>query len=326
VLRSIAAGVSLSLAAAALTATAAAGTAVRHADGSGAITAEILMPGTPSASVGGFYAAVGSSVAKSEHLRLKLTNAGPGVFDTIPQIASGVAPFSLTDSGFVLTARSQGIRAIQIFAPYNSPVCVMFHPSENIHSFADLSGHTIAVTPGAPWWLWVQAKYHPTNINVVNYSYTIAPWISDANMVQQCFITNEPFVAKQQGVPVQTLLVSKSGFNLYDDVLFTTASEIAQHPDVVAAVVKAVAAGWVSYWAHPGPTNAYLRTLGDTESAAQMAYEHQVLYAIRTTPVGFAAPTRMKQAADQMYSIAAISKQIDQNWQRSFTNAYLPQS
>lgn len=288
------------------------------------ITAEILMPGLPSSAVGGFYAAVNSSVAKSEHLKLRLKSAGPAVFDTIPQVAGGVAPFSLTDSGYVLTARSQGIKAVQIFAPYNSPVCVMFHPSANIKSWSDLSNKTIAVTPGAPWWLFIMAKFHPKNVNVVNYSYTIAPWISDPNMVQQCFITNEPYLATKQGVPNKTLLVSAAGFNLYDDVLFTTEAEIKNHPDVVAAVVKAVAAGWVTYWAHPSATNQALLKLGDSETLAQMAYVHKVLLKIDTSPVGFAAPSQMHLAAQQMFEIKAINKGTADSWRKSFTNAYLP--
>jgi NitT/TauT family transport system substrate-binding protein len=288
------------------------------------LSATILMPGTAGAAVGGFYTAI--QEAKRFHLKLTLKSAGPGVFDTIPQVASGEAAFSLTDSGFVLTARSQGINVVQVFAPYNSPVCVMFHPSENIHSFADLNGHTIAVTPGAPWWLWVQAHYHLTNVNVVNYSYTIAPFISNPNMVQQCFITNEPYVATHQGVPNRTLLVSKAGFNLYDDVLFTTRDEIRKHPDVVAAVVKAVTAGWTAYWKHPAPTNRLLPSYGDTESPAQMVYVDRVLKAIRTIPVGYSAPARMHQAADQMLQIKAISPAVARDWKASFTNAFLPRS
>ncbi|MBO0729914.1 MAG: ABC transporter substrate-binding protein [Acidimicrobiaceae bacterium] len=284
------------------------------------------MPGTPSASVGGFYAAVDSSVAQSEHLKLSLPSAGPAVFNTIPQVASGKATFSLTDAGFVLQARSQGIKAVQVFAPYNSPVCVMFHPSEGIHSWSDLNGHTIAVTPGAPWWEYVKAKYHLNKVNVVNYSFSIAPFISNRNMVQQCFITNEPYVATHQHVPNQTLMVASTGFNLYDDVLFTTQAEIQNHPDVVRAVVRAVAAGWQTYWSNPGPINAKLPSLGDQESAAQMTYEDQQLGAIKTTPVGFAEPARMHQAADQMRSIGAISAATDANWQASFNNSFLPSS
>lgn len=290
------------------------------------ISASILMPGTPSASVGGFYAAVNSSVAHSEHLQLSLPAAGPAVFDTIPQVASGKATFSLTDAGFVLQARSQGIKVVQVFAPYNSPVCVMFHPSENIHSWSDLNGHTIAVTPGAPWWEYVKAKYKLNHVNVVNYSYSIAPFISNPNMVQQCFITNEPYVATHQHVPNETMLVSSTGFNLYDDVLFTTEAEIQNHPDVVRAVVKAVAAGWQEYWSNPGPVDTKLPSLGDQESAAQMAYENQQLAAIKTSPVGYAVPARMHQAADQMRSIGAISAATDRDWQSSFTNSFLPSS
>ncbi len=85
-------------------------------------------------------------------------------------------------------------------------------------------------------------------------------------MVQQCFITNEPYVASHEGYPNTTLLVNKSGFNDYDDVLFTTQSEIKNHPKLVSDVVHAVEAGWSNFWANPSPTDkALASTYGDTE-------------------------------------------------------------
>src|SRR5579875_1098150 len=128
------------------------------------------------------------------------------------------------------------------------------------------------------------------------------------------------------GVPNRTLLVSKAGLNLYDDVLFTTRDEIRKHPDVVPAVVKAVTAGWTAYWKHPAPTNRLLPSYGDTESPAQMVYVDRVLKAIRTIPVGYSAPARMHQAADQMLQIKAISPAVARDWKASFTNAFLPKS
>ncbi len=126
-------------------------------------TAQILIPGLASTSIGGYYTGAMTSVPKKEHLKLEFPSAGPGGFDTIPQVASGQYPFSLTDAGFVYTAHDSGIPVVQVFAPYNSPVCLMSHPAEHVKSFSDLNGKDVEVTATAPYWLYIEHKYklHP---------------------------------------------------------------------------------------------------------------------------------------------------------------------
>jgi NitT/TauT family transport system substrate-binding protein len=289
-------------------------------------TAQILIPGTASASIGGFYAAAMTSVAKKEHLKLEFPPAGPGNFDTIPQVAAGQYPFSLTDAGFIYTARDSGTPVVQVFAPYNSPVCLMSHPAEHVKTFTDLNGKDVEVTASAPYWLYLKNKYHLHPAKTINYFFSLAPWISDKNMVQQCFITNEPFVASHEGYPNTALLVNKSGFNDYDDVLFTTENEIKTHPKLVSDVVHAVLAGWQDFWANPGPTDKVLPSYGDQETRAQMAYEHKELLAIDTHPVGYAKPIKMEQSANQLYSVNVIKKSTLMNWKAAFTNSFLGKS
>ena len=288
------------------------------------ITATILIPGTPGATVGGYIAAVTSPVAKKLHLHLKLTNAGPTTFDTIPQVASGETTFTITGTTLLFPARAQNIPVVQVFAPINSPICVMYHPTAGITSWSDLNGKTVEATPGAVWWTYVKNKYSLTKVNVVNYSGSLAEFISTKNVAQQCFITNEPYQATQQGIPNKTMLVSSTGFNLYDNTLVTTQSEIKNNSAVVSAVVKAVQAGWTSFWKNPTPVYAKLPSYGAKESQGQMVYQYKKLKPIRVTPVGFQKPTRMKLAANQEASVGAITTANAAAWKSSFTNKYLP--
>jgi NitT/TauT family transport system substrate-binding protein len=288
------------------------------------VTATLLLAGTPGATVGGYIDAPSTSVAKSEHLDLVLKAAGPAVFDTIPQVASGETDFTVTGTTLLFPARAQHIPIVQLFAAIGSPICVMSHPTQHITTWSQLSGHTIEVTPGAAWWTYVKNKYHLTNMNVVNYSGSLAEFIANKKMTQQCFITNEPYVATQQGVPNSAMLVSTTGFDPYDNVLVTTQKEISSDSTLVEDVVKAIVAGWQEFWAHPTSAYAKLPSYGTTEKIGEMKYQYSKLKGIRTTPVGYQEPSRMHLTAEQEASVKAIPESDVAGWQGSFTNKFLP--
>ena len=153
----------------------------------------IMLPGTPGAAAGGFFAASAPAIQSKYALNIKLPQAGQGIFNTIPQVASGAAQFSLSSSANILTGRAEKIPVVQVFAGYNYPTCFMSHPESNIKTFADLNGKTVAVTPGSAYWLFIKAKYKLDAVKEVAYSGGIGPWVADKSLVQQCVSINEPY-------------------------------------------------------------------------------------------------------------------------------------
>src|ERR1035438_2930645 len=105
---------------------------------------------------------------------------------------------------------------------------------------------------------------------------SIASFLSDPGYVQQIFVTNEPFFAKQAGADVRTLMISSSGYDPYR-VSFTTREFAAQHPDQVAKFVRASIRGWQAYLSDPAATNALLLKLNPALNPAQEAYSAQAL-------------------------------------------------
>src|SRR5690606_11933917 len=71
----------------------------------------------------------------------------------------------------------------------------------------------------------------------------LTSFLADETMVRQCFVTQEPFFAEQQGAEVGTLLIADSGYAPYR-VIFTSRDFLARHPDVVRAFVSASARGF----------------------------------------------------------------------------------
>jgi NitT/TauT family transport system substrate-binding protein len=197
----------------------------------------------------------------------------------------------------------------------------MYHPNSGISTIADLNGKTIAVTPGASYWLYLKKKYNITNAHEVNYTGSIASFASDSSLSQQCFYTNEPFQATEQKIPHSVFLVSETGWASYSDTLFTTTSEVSSHADVVRNLVQAFEDGWKDYLANPQPVFTYLTQQGDKETPAQMSYVQDSLKTkFNAGKLGNNDPTRMKDVATQLQSIGLLPSTFD--YTPAFTNTF----
>lgn len=283
----------------------------------------IMLPGLPGAAAGGFFAASTPAIQSKYALNIKLTQAGQGIFNTIPQVASGAAQFSLSSTSNILTGRAEKIPVVQVFAGYNYPTCFMSHPESNIKTFADLQGKTIAVTPGSAYWLYIKAKYKLDAVKEVAYSGGIGPWVADKNLVQQCVSLNEPYLAEQQKVPHQELLVADSGFNPYQNILFTTEDVIKNNTQLVKDVVAAVAEGWKVYLADPAATNQLMIKAGSDQTEAQMNFVVKELKdKLFPSKIGFTDPTRVEQLHSQLREVNVLKADLD--WKASFTNDFVP--
>ena len=283
----------------------------------------IMLPGLPGAAAGGFFAASTPAIQSKYALNIKLTQAGQGIFNTIPQVASGAAQFSLSSTANILTGRAEKIPVVQVFAGYNYPTCFMSHPESNVKTFADLQGKTIAVTPGSAYWLYVKAKYKLDAVKEVAYSGGIGPWVADKNLVQQCIALNEPYLAEQQKIPHQELLVADSGFNPYQNILFTTEDVLKNQTQLVKDVVAAVAEGWKVYLADPAATNQLLMKAGSDQSEAQMNFVVKELKdKFFPARIGFTDPARIEQLHTQLREVNVLKADLD--WKASFTNDHLP--
>ena len=100
----------------------------------------------------------------------------------------------------------------------------------------------------------------------------LARFMSNPGFVQQCFLTNEPFFARQRGANVGALLIASDAYEPYR-VMFTGNEFLAKHPDVVAKFVRASVHGWVDYLTgDPTPANQLLAAKRSDLSPEFMAY------------------------------------------------------
>ncbi|HUV68236.1 MAG TPA: ABC transporter substrate-binding protein [Terracidiphilus sp.] len=225
---------------------------------------------------GGFYAAQLLGYYKSEGLDvsfLPLSQYGSAA----QMVATGKADIGLGSSDQVLEWNSNGLPLVGFYATMqHDPQAVMVHANSPIHDFKDLEGSTIAAQTGATWLKYVIARYKLNNVRQIPATLSIANFLADQGYVQQIFVTNEPFLAKQAGADVRALLISSSGYDPYR-VAFTTRDFASQHADLLRKFAYASARGWQAYLRDPTATNAYLLKLNPALNPEQEAFAAKAL-------------------------------------------------
>lgn len=200
---------------------------------------------------GGYYAAVQDGLYEKAGVKVKLIPGGPNVAG-YSLVSTGKAEFAQMDTAGILQSREQGLPVVGVFADLQlSPQVLMYHKSNPVKSFADLAGRQVAVTPGAPYWDYIVAKYKlEGKVQQVNYTGQVATFLNDKKLVSQGYAVAEPYTIEQAGGDIDYLLVSDSGFSPYG-VLGTNEEFLKNNRAVVKAVVEASQEGWSRYVANP---------------------------------------------------------------------------
>jgi NitT/TauT family transport system substrate-binding protein len=127
----------------------------------------------------------------------------------------------------------------------HDPQAIIFHKESGVQGFKDLDGKTIMAVPGAAWITFTERKYH-VKISVTPLDYGLSRFMADKQFVQQCFVTNEPYYVRQQGVDPGILMLSETGFAPYR-VWYTSRDFIRKNPEAVRAFTAASIRGWSDY-------------------------------------------------------------------------------
>lgn len=222
---------------------------------------ELQLNWLPEAEHGGFFAAEVHGLNAERRLRVKFLPGGPGV-KVIENVASGKVLFGVANADQVLLGRAQEADVVAVFAPIQqSPRSIMVHKKSGITKFEDLKDMTLAINPNQTFLGFLKKRLPLTDVRIIKYPNSLAPFLNDERMGQQAYVFSEPFVAKQQGVETNNLMVSELGFNPYTSVLITRAEVIASQPELVQRMVEASVLGWKKYLSEPTPTNEHIHGL-----------------------------------------------------------------
>lgn len=223
----------------------------------------------PEPQFGGFYQAREDGTFGAAGLEVEFLEGGSGT-PTAQMIDAGRAEFGIVSADELVTLRARGGDIVALFAVYQTnPQGLMTHEARGITSLKQLleTPGTVAWQAGLPYVAHFRKNYDLSRLTQVPYTGGF-PFLASPDFTQQCFVTSEPILARQQGHAVSTFLIAESGYNPYTTVLVTRRDFLQRNPELVARMTRAVQAGWAAYLTDPSAANVVMQRLNPAMDAA----------------------------------------------------------
>lgn len=207
---------------------------------------------------GGYYQALAKGYYAEEGLDVDILPGGPNA-QVMTGVATGRAQLGMTNGDDVIVAIARGVPLKMVAAEMQRDAQgILYHEENPIRELRDLNGKTLMAGAGSVWIQLMQQKYGIT-FNLMPLVGDLARFMNDPKFVQQCFVTNEPYFARQRGAKVGALLIAHPGYEPYR-VMFTSDAFLKENPEIVRKFVRASIRGWVDYLTgDPAPGNALLK-------------------------------------------------------------------
>lgn len=200
---------------------------------------------------GGFYQALTSGEYARRGLDVQIVQGGPGV--NVPQLlASGAVEAGMGSNSFIVMNLAQEqvpVKAVAAFMQ-KDPQVLIAHPDPNLKGIADLRGRPVLLADASvtAFWVWLKSKYGFSDDQVRKYTFNSAPFLADKRVVQQGYLTSEPYtIEKQSGLKPKVFLLADEGYPGYATMVLFPDRFIAEKPPAVQAFVEATAIGWRDY-------------------------------------------------------------------------------
>lgn len=209
---------------------------------------------------GGFYQALATGQYRKAGLDVDIRMGGAQV--NITQLmAAGQADCIMGASDMqVVMARENGVPLVTVAAMFQKdPDALIAH--EDVHSLEEMRNHTILIAASSyqNFWPWLKARYGFTDAQARPYTFNVQPFVADRSLVQQGYVTSEPYALQKAGVKANAFLLSDYGYPAYSTTIVCMENTVRTRHAALAAFVRASAEGWKSYLADPAPGNALIR-------------------------------------------------------------------
>lgn len=290
--------------------------------------AKIVLNWFPKAQHGGVYAAQEQGIFEQNGFDVAIEPGGPQV-SAVQIVASGNAEFGLAHADQIVIAKNQGIELVVVAAALQgSPQAFMFQENVEITDFEDLNGRTVFIQPGITYWDFLKKQYDLSGVKEMTYTGQHVNFLADPESVTQSFVTSEPFFMEKEGVKVKTLLVSESGYDPYNVVLFVTKEYLEENRDTVASFVKAFSEGWMSYKDTSAEVNDAIFAANPNIALDAIQFEdesqREFVYGGDAAEHGFGYMTeeRWSTLIDQLSELGLLKEKFDAN--EIFTTEFLP--
>ena len=219
------------------------------------VAVSIRLPWFPGSQFAGSYVAQEKGFFADEGLEVTIN---PGGFDTnsITLVAAGTDTFGMHDTNSLVFASVEEIPLITVATFLQKhPGAIMALAEKGYETLDDLVGARIGFQEGGPWMLTqamlVKNGIDPDSLEQQTIGFDLTALFEGQIDLQTVFATTEPIIAAAQGVDTTVFVPYDYGVETSANALFTSQSYFEENPDVVCAMVRAMARGWEYVFENP---------------------------------------------------------------------------
>jgi NitT/TauT family transport system substrate-binding protein len=282
---------------------------------------------------GGFYQALATGIYKEHGLDVEIKMGGPQVNGT-QLLVSGRYDMLMGYPIGNINAVEKGLPVKTVAASMQGdPQALIAHPGvESLEQIKEEGLPVyIATHAHSTFWPWLKAEYGFEDDVVNAYTFSVAPFLTNENIVQQGYLSSEPFAIQKGGVEPNVFLLSDYGYPPYATTIETTTSMIEERPDVVKRFVRASMEGWKSYLENPEAGNKLIMEENPEMTPEQIAYgiekmkEYELVTGgdAQTMGIGVMTDERWNKIKDFMVEAGLVSAALDLN--DVYTREFLPE-
>ncbi|HEY2876380.1 MAG TPA: ABC transporter substrate-binding protein [Reyranella sp.] len=166
---------------------------------------------------GGFYQAIAAGLYRKAGIECDLRQGGPNL-NTTQLLLAGRVDMIMSGSFEAFNLVREGAPFYTIAAIFQKdPQVLIAHPDTGFDSFEKLKGRTVLIGSGGrvTYWPFLRHKYGLSDSQLRPYTFNMAPFLADKNLVQQGFLTSEPYSIEQAiGKPPAVLLMPTPAFRI----------------------------------------------------------------------------------------------------------------
>ncbi len=231
---------------------------------------------------GGFYQAVAAGLYKKHGIDCEVRMGGPQISNS-QLLMGGRVDFVMSAGLEALNYAREDLPFFCIAAIFQKdPQVLIAHAGSGNDSFEKLKGKTILVGAGGriTYWPFLKAKYGYADEQMKPYTFNLAPFLADKNLVQQGFLSSEPYAMRQAGADPVVMLIADAGYENYNTTIATSRKLATEKKDLVQRFVTASLEGWAQYLkggAEIEAANALIKKDNPDMSDDKIAYAIKVM-------------------------------------------------
>lgn len=268
----------------------------------------------------GYYAAKEKGYYEQEGLLVDILEINTKK-DTITQVVNGEVNFAVGDSG-ILLHYSHGDPVIALAAIFqHNPLVFISKRASGIISPYEMKGkrimfHFIGGDDAPLRAILSEANLDDAQYILVNHTFKIEDFLLDKVDVISAYLSNEPFDLKKRHIPFNVINPQNYGIDFYGDLLFTSKSELENHPHRVEKFRRATIKGWDYALRHPDEIIQIIHDQYHSQKSIEhLRFEADIIRKLilpESIPLGQIEPHRLRSVADT-YARLHLSRPLTDN-------------